>query len=154
MYQLDALAIRKCVSRCSSPSELVGGVASITDRPCQQSIVHSLPISPLAGGLQDLREAYPKIDGLCLSHCVFYSGRDLFDTCHPSSTLDGKTKSVCPLSEVGQLAEALFFTGTLCRATYRSRTGEAGGSVFNRHGPNRNRYSGAVHRRDIEAGHY
>lgn len=106
-----------------------------------------------APGLQGLREPNTKIGSLCLGHCVFYSGCDLFDSRHPSSTLDGKTKNICPLSEVDRFAEALSFTRAFCGATHRSRTGQAGRSLFDWHGPNRNRCNGVDHRRDIEAGH-
>ena len=84
-------------------------------------------------GLQDLREAYLKIGSLRPSHYVFHSGCGLSNNCHPSGKMDGKTKSLYPVAEMDRLTKALLFTRTLCRANHRSRTGEAGRSLFDRY---------------------
>jgi len=99
------------------------------------------------------REAYLKIGRLHPRRCVFHSGCDLFNHCHPSSPLAGKTKNLCPLAEVDRLVKALSFTCTFRRAAHHPWTGEAGRNLFNRYGPNRSRCNGIDRRWDIEAGH-
>ena len=60
--------------------------------------------------------------------------------------MDGKTKSLHPVAKVDRLTKALLFTRTLCRAAHRSRTGEAGRSLFDRYGSDRSGRNGVDHR--------
>ena len=65
------------------------------------------PSLPSGAPPWDLREAYSKIGGVCHCHFVFHGRRHFFNSCHPFSSLDGKTKNICPLSEVDRIAKAL-----------------------------------------------